>query len=1430
MKRFVCLAVLAAAGPVFGQSLPAPLFANPDVTDSSSRAATTAWTRAQKFLSSTGDLSLATARPAGAPISRSLAARAADVYNVLDYGAVADGNTDIGPALNAIAAKLGSTASSNVIYFPNGVYRLATPVTFAGTAPMLVGQGFTQGPGAAGTGTWIKIDQTGFTPITFSGTNARGAKVRDLAFFQTHPAPGAGWAPTPYDYVFRIQDALGEVTFHNVLFAGVNRGIYADNSGRLNIEDVQGQFYTTGVEIDDCFDIPRIQRLHVWTFATSAPSVVSYQQAHADAVLMRRADGIFIGDLFALGMYSALHLSSGANGVTTKAYVSNLYADFVNHGVLIDGAGSDIQLANVTSQNNDQTNSGTTLPNGHAIWVNTNNATMQIANLYSKLTAGPSVQVDGFGNRVNIGNLRANTFGTPGAGTPAIFASDTGVNPGNQVYLGNKEQLQGVAPLVLFNTSTNSGRQRFVMMNDVGGGSQNEARAYTAGGGSAPQVAAIGADSNIDLNLNGKGSSGVRLQSSGQTVLRVDNPSASSNGMLLRGGSGSANWVAEGGDPNIDVTVSPKGPLGGIRLQGNGSTILRLDNQNAIANNILLRPSSGALNVIAEGADSNLDLVLSPKGGSAGVKLQSNAGTVLRVDNPSAGTSSLLVRSGAGTVALSVEDPTSSSNLVLNPKGTGLVSTGNCPPTTDNSNSLACMSTVKSWVLAQGFGAGGGGLTALTGDVIASGSGAVAATLVPSGVAPGTYSRVAVNAKGIVTFGSGLASSDVTGALGFTPANAATAAPLASPTFTGTPVVPGYAPTASLGPLAVQPAVTSAKILKTDASGNIAPAITQGSGSKVQLASGVATPGHLAAYDNTGSLVDAGLPSAPLRPVCSNTATYGDNGGAPAGYQYATRRVYYCPRGAVGIQLKYTGMTTDGNTPPNEANMATPIARFISVEPSVPAPWSATKSYVVGDLISYAPTNASAGISGATAASYAYNPYFVALAASTGVLPTPSASASWGPATPATPLPVTCRGARACVQGTSIGISGALETANVTTDYLPVQVPAGGFIAIRETVLAPYASVRLGTYQTMSAGSYTAFGSNVGDVTLSGNRLASGNAANLGPFAIVGVPLTPTPSVCIIADSRGVGLSGNGYGGLSVSSGGSGYTVGDVFSVVDSGQSADNVILSARGIVQTTTAGGVVSAVGLLDPGRYAIPGAGGSSTTTPSGTQATSGGTGTGLTIAAPTFSSTAGAYVDPANFANGLGSGFSQAGIPWVMLARSSDRLAQWVAQGGNKGRLAVIREAGCSSVLDALDYNDTNTGASATSIMAQHTLLAQQLLALGVSGVYLQTTPPGTNDATNFWSSTATQTQLAGGPVRIALNALKATASGSAPFAGIVDLASVLEVNASNVLTTGGGYIVSNGVNHGYTADGTHYTPLGQQAEAAKIVAFASNPGFQ
>ncbi len=757
MNRIATIAgLLMLGGPALGQGLPAPQFASPAPGDSSNQAATTAWVRGLGLLSAGGNLSASTVQVPGGTVARSLAAREATVFNVLDYGAVADGATDIGPALNTIAGLLAANGA-NVIYIPAGNYALKSAVVFNGVAPIIEGQGFTAGPGPA-SGTMLTISGAGYVPFTFSGTNARGAAIRDIALREAQPATGPGWQPAGYDYVFKILNALGEVTFDNVLFAGVTRGIYADNSGRLNIRDVSGQFYTAGIEIDDCYDIPRIQHLHAWTYQSADPSVVAWQEANEDTLILRRVDGIFIGDLFSLGARSAIHLTSGANGVTTKFYVDDLYADFVRYGVWVDASGVNGQIANATTQGNDQTAPGTVLAGSRGMLVTGNTVQIQVANWRSNITAGPAIDLEGYAANIVVGTLWANTYGTPGAGSPAVANANTGASQGNTIQV-NHSFLQGVSPLYLFAPS-NGGQQQPVLMN-AGGNDVDSLRAYSVASGGQPSLSAIGPDSNIDLGLNAQGAGSVRLKGNGVTVLRADDLNAGIDDVLVRSGSGTINLIAEGGDANIDAELIAKGTSGGLRVQANGLTTLRTDNPNAGDSDLLIRPGTAAMNLLPESASASADIDITGKGAAGGVRLAANGSTTLRTDNPGASAADLLVRPGTGTISL-IAEGSGNTNIVLNPGGAGTVVVPTMPGTDSSTNaaSTAFVNAVAGGLApVQSVAGRTGAVTLGVADI--SGAAPLASPALTGATTFSTRSGGKVTVLGPQPGGSGLANSGV---------------------------------------------------------------------------------------------------------------------------------------------------------------------------------------------------------------------------------------------------------------------------------------------------------------------------------------------------------------------------------------------------------------------------------------------------------------------------------------------------------------------------------------------------------------------------------------------------------------------------------------------------------------------------------------------
>ena len=69
---------------------------------------------------------------AGGSTSRTLASRFAEVFNVLDYGAVGDDSTDNATAFAAVATAVNATSSTypTVVYFPPGTYLYTYGLTF----------------------------------------------------------------------------------------------------------------------------------------------------------------------------------------------------------------------------------------------------------------------------------------------------------------------------------------------------------------------------------------------------------------------------------------------------------------------------------------------------------------------------------------------------------------------------------------------------------------------------------------------------------------------------------------------------------------------------------------------------------------------------------------------------------------------------------------------------------------------------------------------------------------------------------------------------------------------------------------------------------------------------------------------------------------------------------------------------------------------------------------------------------------------------------------------------------------------------------------------------------------------------------------------------------------------------------------------------
>lgn len=189
-----------------------------------------------------------------------------------------------------------------------------------------------------------------------------------------------------------------------------------------------------------------------------------------------------------------------------------------------------------------------------------------------------------------------------------------------------------------------------------------------------PVLTASGSDANVGFVFNAKGTADIAFQTSSIRQAQVSYTASAVNYLQLTGAAtGAAPTIsAQGSDANINAAIAAKG-TGSVQLQSSGSTVLNVSSSGTgVGDFINIYPTSGFMNWVLAGTDTNIGYVLTTKGG-LGFYLSTGGGQQVAISHTASAVNYVNL-TGAATGAaptLSAQGSDANINLAHTSKGTG---------------------------------------------------------------------------------------------------------------------------------------------------------------------------------------------------------------------------------------------------------------------------------------------------------------------------------------------------------------------------------------------------------------------------------------------------------------------------------------------------------------------------------------------------------------------------------------------------------------------------------------------------------------------------------------------------------------------------------------------------------------------------------------
>lgn len=243
--------------------------------------------------------------------------RSESALEVRDFGAAADGETDDTAAFQRALDAAGNAGGGRV-FVPAGVYmirgHLNVPdaVTLAGVfeAPPRHGQNF--GPPEKTKGSiLLAVEGRGDAEGVAFITLRTGAHLTGITVYYPEQTPDI------VAYPWCVRGIGDNCTITNVLLVNPYQAVdfgKTHPAGRHFIDGLYAQPLKTGLFVDKCFDVGRVENVHFWPFWNWDEKVKSWMLEHSTAFIIGRTDWEYLTNCFALGYRVGFHFVSRDDG------------------------------------------------------------------------------------------------------------------------------------------------------------------------------------------------------------------------------------------------------------------------------------------------------------------------------------------------------------------------------------------------------------------------------------------------------------------------------------------------------------------------------------------------------------------------------------------------------------------------------------------------------------------------------------------------------------------------------------------------------------------------------------------------------------------------------------------------------------------------------------------------------------------------------------------------------------------------------------------------------------------------------------------------------------------------------------------------------------------------------------------------------------